>query len=175
MGEPKCVLSDAKYKNRYLDMIEECKDDIKVKGFEILVPISDNITFENDIAKLLDLHEGSNLPDGWVSASTFWLIDDLFSKVLGVVSVRHDLTEQLRFRGGHIAYYVRPSERRKGYATNMLTFALDFCRKLGIERVLITCSKDNVYSKKVIQNNGGIFDSEDIEDGHEFQRYWFNL
>jgi predicted acetyltransferase len=57
----------------------------------------------------------------------------------------------------------------------MLAFALDFCRNIGIKKVLITCLKDNIYSAKTIQSNGGILDSEDMEDGQEFQRYWIKI
>lgn len=57
----------------------------------------------------------------------------------------------------------------------MLSLALDKGRELGIERVMITCAKDNIGSMKTILNNGGIFHSEGIEDGEVFQRYWIEL
>jgi len=115
------------------------------------------------------------LPDNWVPASVFWLVDESDYKIIGVIIIRHHLSEYLKFRGGHIAYYVRPSERKKGNATKMLSIALEYCRQLSIDRVLITCSKDNFYSAKTIQNNSGIFHSEDIENGQVFQRYWIDL
>jgi predicted acetyltransferase len=171
----KLVLSDLKYKNQYLEMIEECHDDIINTGFECLIPTSNSQTLESDIDKLIKIHMGKGLPCNWVPASTFWLMHDNCCKIIGVITIRHYLNEQLKFRGGHIAYYVRPSERNRGYATKMLALALEQCKQLCIQKVLITCKKDNTYSAKTIENNGGIFTSEDIDNGQLIQRYWIDL
>jgi predicted acetyltransferase len=63
-------------------------------------------------------------------------------------------------QGGHIGYDVRPSMRRRGYATAMLREALPIAKSLGIDPALITCRQDNVASRKVIEANGGIFDDQ---------------
>ena len=71
---------------------------------------------------------------------------------------------------------IRPSERRKGYATKMIGLALDECRKLGLERVLMVCEKDNVASAKSIVRNGGVLENEVAdENGVVSQRYWIEL
>ncbi|WP_143002008.1 GNAT family N-acetyltransferase [Pseudobutyrivibrio sp. 49] len=36
-----------------------------------------------------------------------------------------------------MGYSVAPDERRKGYATQMLSLVLPECKKLGIDKVLI--------------------------------------
>lgn len=87
-----------------------------------------------------------------------------------------ELIEQLLLNGGHIGDGVRPSERRKGYATEMIRLALEECKKLGIDRVLMVCYKDNIASAKSIINNGGILENEiEAEDGKIDQRYWISL
>jgi len=134
-----------------------------------------NESFDSDIKKLIDRHYGRNLPEDWVPDSVLWLYDSTADKILGAIVIRHKLNDYLKFRGGHVAYYVRPSERNKGYATLMLSLGLDFCRKIGLKSVLLTCSKDNIHSAKTILNNGGVLDSEDIDNGHIFQRYWIHL
>ena len=73
---------------------------------------------------------------------------------------------------GIIGDGVRPSERRKGIATKMIALALEECRKLGIEKVLMVCDKDNIGSAKSIINNGGILENEVEVDGVIEQRYW---
>ena len=57
----------------------------------------------------------------------------------------------------------------------MIALALDECKKLGINKVLICCGKDNIGSVKSIINNGGILENEVEEDGHFEQRYWIQL
>jgi hypothetical protein len=66
---------------------------------------------------------------------------------------------------GHIGDGIRPSERRKGYATAMIGLALKEAKKLGIRRVLMVCDKDNIGSAKSIINNGGILENEVEVDG----------
>lgn len=61
------------------------------------------------------------------------------------------------------------------YATQMLRLALEIVKSMGIERVLVTCDKDNMGSAKTIIKNGGILESEDIYDGVLIQRYWIDL
>lgn len=85
------------------------------------------------------------------------------------------MNEALLLNGGHIGDGVRPSERRKGIATKMISLALDECRKLGIQKVLMVCDKDNVGSAKSIRNIGGILENEIIVDGVVEQRYWIEL
>jgi len=53
----------------------------------------------------------------------------------------------------------------------MIALALDECKKLGINKVLMCCDKNNIGSAKSIINNGGVLENEVEEDGHIEQRY----
>ena len=77
------------------------------------------------------------------------------SKILGSIQIRHEMDEFKRLYSGHIGYSVRPSERRKGYATRILKFAVDYCRTLGIKDINISCMTDNEASRRTILANGG--------------------
>ena len=66
-------------------------------------------------------------------------------------------------------------KEKKGYATAMIGLALNECKRLGINKVLICCDKDNIGSAKSIINNGGILENEVEENGHIEQRYWIQL
>ena len=114
--------------------------------------------------------------DGRVPDSTYFCLDQDRNIFVGAVNIRHYLNESLLFSGGHIGDGIRPSERRKGYATAMIRLALEKCRELGIRRVLMTCDKDNIGSAKSIVNNGGILENEFINaEGVTEQRYWIDL
>lgn len=108
--------------------------------------------------------------------SVFFLLDVERDILLGAVNIRHYLNDYLLQFGGHIGDGIRPSERRKGYATEMIRLALIECKKLGIDRVLMVCDKSNIGSAKSIINNGGILENEFVdEDGEINQRYWIDL
>ena len=113
--------------------------------------------------------------DGRVPDSTFFCLDEERNIFVGAVNIRHDLNEYLLRSGGHIGDGVRPSERRKGVATAMIALALEECRRLGINRVLMVCEKDNVGSARSIQKNGGVLENEILDDGVWEQRYWIDL
>ena len=111
-----------------------------------------------------------------VPDSVFFLLDEERNRLLGAVNIRHYLNDALRKEGGHIGDGIRPSERRKGYATEMIRLALIECKKLGIDRVLMTCDKDNIGSAKSILNNGGVLENEFVNaEGVIEQRYWITI
>ena len=113
--------------------------------------------------------------DGKVPASTFFALDLDRNVFVGAINIRHYLNERLLLGGGHIGDGVRPSERRKGYATEIIRLGLIECRKLGIKRVLMICDKGNIGSRKSIINNGGVLENEVVVDGVLEQRFWIDL
>lgn len=111
-----------------------------------------------------------------VPATLFLAIRKTDNRMVGIIQIRHKLNEKLLKDCGHIGDGVRPSERQKGYATEMIKLALEECKNLGIRRVLMTCYKENIASRKSIINNGGILENEIIdEEGKTIQRYWISL
>lgn len=120
-------------------------------------------------------HSTEETENGLVPDTTLFCLDKDRNIFVGAVNIRHYLNDGLLRTGGHIGAGIRPGERRKGYATAMIGLALEECRKLGIDKVLITCDKDNIGSAKSIINNGGVLENEVEEDGHMEQRYWIQL
>ena len=118
--------------------------------------------------------EQRGLP-GFVPATTLFALDTEKDAFVGAVNIRHRLNEALLLNGGHIGDGIRPSERQKGYATKMIALALEECRKLNLDRVLMVCDKQNIGSAKSILKNGGILENEIEVDGNVEQRYWICL
>ena len=87
-----------------------------------------------------------------------WLIDG--ADYIGQLSIRPELaTPYLLTYGGHIGYSVRPSRRRRGYGYRILSLARRESRGMGLSKLLVTCDSDNIASKKIIESNGGEFES----------------
>ncbi len=131
--------------------------------------------FSTLVKRCQERARGESLPEGFVPDSIFWLTCS--ERILGAISLRHALTENLRRSGGHIGYSIRPCERAKGLATLMLKLTLEKARELDLEQVLITCSLKNIGSARVIQKNGGKLEAEGLgkADGKKTQRYWIKL
>lgn len=121
------------------------------------------------------IHDNVTIPDEvWGKSYTFLVFDDN-KKLIGMLSIRHDLPDELIQKYGHIGYGVRPSERRKGHACKMLAHALEECKKLGLNRVVLGCYKQNIGSAKTILKNGGrlIQEVDDIKQIND--NYTINL
>ena len=114
--------------------------------------------------------DGRLVPD-----STFFCLDEERNIFVGAVNIRHYLNEGLLKTGGHIGDGVRPSERRKGVATKMIGLALEECRKLGIDRVMMACDDTNTGSAKSIENNGGKLENKIFDGDKLVRRYWIDL
>jgi predicted acetyltransferase len=113
--------------------------------------------FGSFLEGLRDFSSGRNLKPGMVPQSTFWLIDN--REFIGRASVRHFLNEKLTRVGGHVGYEIRPARRGCGYGKLILRLALRKAKDLGMDRVLITCDSMNAASRKIIEANGGAFET----------------
>lgn len=115
---------------------------------------------------------GTNLPAGWVREN-FYLCYDA-DELVGVFSLKMELTAFLLNFGGHVGYAVKPSTRNRGYATQILKQGLQIAGALGFEKVLAVCDEDNRASEKVILHNGGIFENTlfDADENVSVKRYW---
>lgn len=157
----------------YLAFYQEWKE-----SGEKMVPwviSKDPSDFHGMVQFLLDNEKGINIPENWVPDSTFWLVNEN-KKIIGAVNIRHRLTEKLFHCGGHIGYGIRPSERRKGYATKLLALSLEKAKELGLQKVLVVCDENNVASEKTILKNGGVPDTSFIEeDGNVVKRFWIEI
>lgn len=116
-------------------------------------------------------------PEGRVPATQYLFVREEDGKIVGMIDIRHCLSEYLERYGGHIGYSVAPDERRRGYATRMLKAAFPACRQLGIDSVLIFCARGNEGSRRTILRNGGVFEAVvDGPDGKEkLERYRIDL
>lgn len=133
---------------------------------ELLPVMGDPEVFRTWVKQVDAREHGRELPEGRVSSTSRWALRD--GEIVGVIDLRHELTDLLLAWGGHIGYAVRVCARRQGVATEMLRQMLAVATRLGINPVLVTCDEDNVGSRRTIEGAGGVYDGS-VEGK---RRYW---
>ncbi|GEM_PF-61382 len=126
------------------------------------------------LANVNSYMDPATIPEGKVQATQFLAVRESDNKVVAMIQVRHYFNEYLEKYAGNIGYSTRPSERRKGYATKMLSLTLPFCREIGLDKVLIACEPNNAASRRTILLNGGEYECTVHEPGADIdlERYW---
>jgi len=110
-----------------------------------------------------------------VPSTAYFALDEW--RIIWAIQLRHNINHpNLEYRWGHIGYWVRPSERKKWYATKMLELMLEKVQDIWLKEVLITADVTNIGSNKVILNNWWILEKKcKHKDGTNFNRYWITL
>lgn len=121
------------------------------------------------------MEKNTRIPaENWGRSLTYLVFNDE-DKLIGLLNIRYELNEEMKMKYGDIGYGVRPTERRKGYATEMLEYALEECKNREMKRVILGCYKENIASARTIVKNGGSLIRESKMDGKESLYYEIRL
>jgi predicted acetyltransferase len=161
------LVTDEFYFRRALDEFKE-----KEPEWPFAFHFDDSMAFVDYVRRLDCWSKGKALPVNFVP-NTF-LVGDVDKKIVGRVSIRHELNDYLSKYGGHVGYGVVPSQRNRGYASQMLKLTIPIATQLDIARILVTCDENNRVSRKIIEKTGGMFENVMQEPGTGVlkRRYW---
>lgn len=120
------------------------------------------------------LQKEATLPSGLVRADTLFLVEEN-GYILGAINLRYTMNDELLKFGGHMSFGIRPEERRKGYGFIMIKLAFNTLRGNGINRALITVSRDNKAAKNIVKKIGGVLENAYELKGNVIDRYWISL
>jgi predicted acetyltransferase len=134
--------------------------------------------FDRLVRALLNATDPAFVKPGFVPETFLWMIEGRTNELVGRSSIRHQLSDEPSLRDiGHVGYDIRPSRQGLGYGRSILGLTLDEARRLGMDRVLVTCDSNNMRSKAIIEHWGGVFERAVPLAGREYLRlrYWIDL
>lgn len=143
------VKPDTIYFDSYNDMMNEWRESgTQIAPWFLDKPVATLKEFAEFVAKL-DACE-HQAPGNFSTTTSYFVIDEN-NRLIGAASLRHYLTEAGLNTWGHIGYGVRPSERRKGYGTQILKLTMEEAKQKNILNVLLAAWKTNVASCRTIE------------------------
>ena len=153
------------FKQEFLDNGEHT-----INGSELLDQMD---SYEEWLKSVTDNISEETVNPDWVVTDTFFALDEKDS-IVGIIDFRHELNGFL-IDFGNTGYSVRPSERRKGYATEMLHQLLDVARNSGLNSLQLSVERSNEPSVKTIVKNGGVYERSFEFQGEEADVYRIKL
>ena len=147
------VKADERCKEEVLEFKQEffdCGESV-INGSALL----DQLSFEEWMDLVKKNENIETVSKDWSVSNVFFLMLD--SKIIGITEIRHELTTPfLQEYAGHIGYSIRPSYRKKGYGTKLLSLAIDYCKEIGLKEIRLGCYCENIASIGVIEKNSRI-------------------
>lgn len=165
---------DDKYCNQYIEMVQEWKASNTSLTPDILeIPCNNEIEYRNIVSIAKNAAIGIHEDRDWYEKCNYYLVVNDQDKLIGITAVRSNLTQLGKDTLGNIAYGIRPSERRKGYAKAVANMLVNKCRELGMNEIVACHYIENDASKRVLESAGaiptGVLTSE--YSGKKIKRY----
>lgn len=148
---------DYDYYEQYKEMLQEWRDSNTSLTPGILqLPCNDEMEYKNIINTAKNAEIGTHNEKEWYERCRYYLIVNDQNKLIGATAIRQNLTQLGKDTWGNIAYGIRPSERRKGYAKAVANMLINKCKELGINEIVACHYIENDASKRVLESVGAI-------------------
>ena len=149
------------FKQEFIDNGEQT-----INGSELLDQMD---SYDEWLKSVSDNTSPETVNPSWVVTDTYFAFDEN-DRLVGVIDLRHELNDFLK-DFGNSGYSVRPSERRKGYATEMLRLIIKRAAEIGIRQLQLSVERTNEPSVKTIIKNGGRYERSFTFEGEEADVY----
>ncbi|MCR4656186.1 MAG: GNAT family N-acetyltransferase [Lachnospiraceae bacterium] len=146
------------------------KGETTINGSELLDQM---YSYDEWLTSVTNNSSHDTVNPSWVVTDTFFAFDENDS-IIGIIDLRHELNDFLK-DFGNTGYSVRPSQRRKGYATEMLGLILERARQIGMDKLQLSVERSNEASIKTITKNGGKYERSFTFEGEKADVYMINL
>lgn len=130
-------------------------------------------SYEEWLKSVKNNEKPETVNSSWVVTDTFFAMNDE-DEIVGIIDLRHTLNDFLK-DFGNSGYSVRPSQRQKGYATEMLRQVLNVARGAGLKELHLSVEKENLPSVKTIVKNGGVYERSFEFEGEQVDIYKIEL
>ncbi|WP_081673481.1 GNAT family N-acetyltransferase [Butyrivibrio sp. FC2001] len=141
-----------------------------INGSELLDQME---SYDEWLKSVTDNTSSETVSPSWVVTDTYFAFDDN-DRLVGIIDLRHELNDFLK-DFGNCGYSVRPSERRKGYATQMLELVIWRAAEVGMDKLQLSVEKSNTASIKTITKNGGKYARSFTFEGEEADVYFIDI
>ena len=149
------------FKQEFIDNGEQT-----INGSELLDQMD---SYDEWLKSVSDNTSPETVNPSWVVTDTYFAFDEK-NRLVGIIDLRHNLNDFLK-DFGNSGYSVRPSERRKGYATEMLRLLIERAAEIGLGKLQLSVERTNEPSVKTILKNGGKYERSFTFEGEEADVY----
>lgn len=142
-----------------------------INGSELFDKI---ISYDEWLAKVVANASAETVDPNWVLTDTFFAVRVSDNKIVGIADLRYHLNNFLK-DFGNCGYSVRPSERKKGYATEILRQICVVAKEHGLKQLQLSVERNNAASIKTIEKNGGKYSRSFTFENEEAYVYLLKL